>query len=568
MAGHIPREFINDLLARADIVELIDARVPLKKAGSNYHACCPFHNEKTPSFTVSHTKQFYHCFGCGVSGNALGFLIAYDRLDFVSAVELLANQLGLVIPRTEDFSSQKQQQKDLYSLLAKASNYYQQQLRISEEAIQYLKRRGVTGEIAKRYQVGFAPAGWDKLLQYLGQPEELLAAGLVLKKEDKAGYYDRFRERIMFPIRDRRGRVIAFGGRVLDNSLPKYLNSPETAVFHKSSVLYGLYEARQSNRELAQIIVVEGYMDVLALAQAGISYAVATLGTATTTAHVQQLFHHTQKIIFCFDGDRAGKSAAWRALESALSALQEGLQVQFLFLPEGEDPDTLIRKEGQASFMQRLQQAVYLPDFLLAHCKSQVNMNTLEGRAQLVHLALPLIDTIPAPILHEMLLDKLAEVSRLDKQRLSQLSLQPSHEIYQSSAKLQKTPMRLAIALLLQFPRLADQMPVNFTFQSLTLPGSELFKEIVQLIQAAPHLTTGGILEYWRENPVLVQLNKLAAWEHHVPEEGLLAEWHGILQHLLLMQREHDVERLINKANVEGLTSEEKVMLQKLLSEK
>ena len=411
MAGRIPKQFIDDLITRVDIVELIDERVPLKKAGKDYKANCPFHEEKTPSFTVSADKQFYHCFGCGVHGTAIGFLMEYDHMSFPEAVEELARRAGVEIPRATYSAAAPEAPvgPDLLELMRDAARLYRSQLREHPQApiaIDYLKGRGITGEIAKEFELGFAPDGWDNLLKVLGGDEEgsparsasssshkysresLVTAGLAIKK-DGGGYYDRFRARIMFPIHDHRGRIVGFGGRVLDKGEPKYLNSPETPLFHKGRELYGLYHAREPIKRENRVLVVEGYMDVVALAQYGIDFAVATLGTATTRDHLERLFRHAPEVIFCFDGDRAGREAAWRALETTLPVLRDGRQASFLFLPEGEDPDTLVRKEGAEAFRARLRTAKPLPDFLFETLVRQVDLTRLDGRARLVELARP-----------------------------------------------------------------------------------------------------------------------------------------------------------------------------------
>ena len=341
MAGRIPQDFIDGLLSRVDVVNLIDSRVPLKKKGREYTACCPFHSEKTPSFTVSMSKQFYHCFGCGVNGNAISFLMEYDHMDYIEAIESLASEIGLDVPREGNYSSPKKRiSKDLYDLMQEATHFFQAQLKAAKSACFYLENRGLSDEITTRFSLGYAPATWDSVLKHLSKtytPEQIVETGLVIEKEN-GRRYDRYRDRITFPIRNRKGQVIGFGGRVMGDEKPKYINSPETDLFHKGSELYGFYEAREATRKLERIIVVEGYMDVIALAQYGISYAVATLGTATTAHHIQQLFRTVPEVIFCFDGDRAGKEAAWRALENALSILSDGKEIRFLFLPEGEDP--------------------------------------------------------------------------------------------------------------------------------------------------------------------------------------------------------------------------------------
>src|SRR5579872_117414 len=381
MANRIPREFIQLLLSRIELVDLIDGRVPLrKKSANNYFACCPFHTEKSASFSVSQNKQFYYCFGCGAHGNAIDFLMQYDRLEFPEAIEALARQAGLEVPREAGTVSRPVVSDHFYTLLEDAAKFYQQQLKQSPTAIDYLKKRGLSGEMAKEFGLGFAPAGWDHLLQTLAKTDALkqalLDTGMLIKKDD-GGYYDRFRERIMFPIRDRRGRIIAFGGRILEKGEPKYLNSPETPLFQKGHELYGLYHAQQRNRQLDRVLIVEGYMDVIGLFQHGITYAVATLGTATTTTHLQRLFRHTSEVIFCFDGDEAGRTAAWRALLVTLPIMHDEISIRFLFLPEGEDPDSLVRKEGKQDFENRIQNAATLSHFFFQSIAAQSNLTSL-----------------------------------------------------------------------------------------------------------------------------------------------------------------------------------------------
>jgi DNA primase len=403
MAGRIPQSFIDELLARIDIVEVIDTRVPLKKAGREYKACCPFHGEKTPSFTVSQVKQFYHCFGCGEHGTAITFLMDYEHMDFVEAIEDLAHRAGLEVPReTGGDSTHAPSTKPHYALLERISSYYQEQLRSHPQAghaIEYLKQRGLTGEVAARFKIGFAPPGWENLANALNADSAtqklLLELGLTVQRDDGKGAYDRFRDRVQFPIHDRRGRTIGFGGRVLDDSTPKYMNSPESAVFHKGQELYGLYEARKTVRKLERILVVEGYMDVVALAQFDINYAAATLGTATTPEHLERLFRTVPEVVFCFDGDRAGREAAWRALENTLPVLTDGREARFLFLPEGEDPDSLVRKIGKDTFEQRIASATHLSDFFFERLSAQLDIDSIDGRARLVNLAKPLLARMP-----------------------------------------------------------------------------------------------------------------------------------------------------------------------------
>ncbi|NQD92933.1 DNA primase [Pseudomonas sp. CrR25] len=424
MAGLIPQSFIDDLLNRTDIVEVVSARIQLKKAGKNYTACCPFHKEKTPSFSVSPDKQFYYCFGCGAGGNALGFVMDHDQLDFPQAVEDLAKRAGMEVPREEGGRNQKPRQptdSPLYPLLTAAADFYRQALKSHPQrraAVEYLKGRGLSGEIARDFGLGFAPPGWDNLLKHLAsdslQQKAMIDAGLLVENAESGKRYDRFRDRVIFPIRDSRGRVIAFGGRVLGDDKPKYLNSPETPVFHKGQELYGLFEARKSNRDLDEIMVVEGYMDVIALAQQGLRNAVATLGTATSEEHLKRLFRLVPSVLFCFDGDTAGRNAAWRALEATLPNLQDGRRARFLFLPDGEDPDTLVRSEGTDAFRARInQQAQPLADYFFQQLGEEADPRSLEGKAHLMTLAAPLIDKIPGNNLRALMRQRLTEITGL-----------------------------------------------------------------------------------------------------------------------------------------------------------
>ena len=431
MAGLIPQSFIDDLLNRTDIVEVVGSRIQLKKAGKNYTACCPFHKEKTPSFSVSPDKQFYYCFGCGAGGNALGFVMDHDSLDFPQAVEDLAKRAGMDVPREDSGRGRTPRQptdSPLYPLLTAAADYYRQALKshpTRKAAVDYLKGRGLTGEIARDFGLGFAPPGWDNLFRHLGgdgmQQKAMIDAGLLIENTESGKRYDRFRDRVMFPIRDSRGRVIAFGGRVLGDDKPKYLNSPETPVFHKGQELYGLYEARKSNRDLDEIMVVEGYMDVIALAQQGLRNAVATLGTATSEEHLKRLFRLVPSVLFCFDGDGAGRKAAWRALEATLPNLQDGRRARFLFLPEGEDPDTLVRQEGTDAFRARINQhAQSLADYFFQQLSEEADPRSLEGKAHLVTLAAPLIDKIPGNHLRALMRQRLSEITGLSGEMLQQ----------------------------------------------------------------------------------------------------------------------------------------------------
>ncbi len=423
MTGLIPQNFIDDLLERCDIVDIIDKRVKLKRTGHNYVGLCPFHEEKTPSFSVNPDKQFYYCFGCGAGGNALGFLMEYERLEFPEAVNAIAHNLGVSVPEeTIRYEDKNQQRQIVYDVLKKAADFYYLQLKshpAAEIAVNYLRQRGVSGQIAKTFQIGYAPPGWDNLLKYFTHEKSienqlLIDSGLVIEKPEDKKIYDRFRQRIIFPIRNQRGKVIAFGGRVLNDEKPKYLNSPETIAFHKGQELYGLYEARLANRQLFRLIIVEGYMDVVALAQHGITYAAATLGTATSEEHLQRVFRLTNEIIFCFDGDKAGRAAASRALETSLPLMEDGREVKFLFLPEGEDPDSLVRSIGKNEFEALLKQSTPLSEYLFTSLSADLNIATMDGRARLSSLVLPFINRIPHGVFHQLMLKSLATRTGLD----------------------------------------------------------------------------------------------------------------------------------------------------------
>lgn len=576
MAGRIPNSFINDLLARTDIVELVDARVRLKKQGKNYHACCPFHNEKTPSFTVNGDKQFYHCFGCGAHGNAIDFLMNFDRLDFVETIEELATQHGLEVPHETGQTStpmERHKRQSLYQLLEGLSQFYRQSLAAPEaqQAQHYLAQRGLSTEVTEQFAIGYAPAGWDHALKRFGKNSDdrqsLVEAGVLITKENGKNY-DRFRDRIMFPIRDKRGRVIGFGGRVLNNEVPKYLNSPETSIFHKGRQLYGLYEVTQAHTAPAHILVVEGYMDVVALAQYGVDYAVASLGTSTTSEHIQLLYRNTDSIVCCYDGDRAGRDAAWRALETALPYISDGRQLKFMFLPDGEDPDTLIRKEGKPAFEQRIKEAASLSDFLFDTLLPQVDMSNREGRARLSSLAIPLINQVPGGTLRLYLRQELGnklgilDVQQLEKLLPEQSAVPPSNH----SPTLKRTTMRVLIALLLQRPTLANNVPALDALKEVKLPGLSLFIELIALSEAHPGLTTGQFLEHYRDNEIRQTLENLATWNHMIVDEEVEAVFMDSLASIYDIALEQRLEWLIARERTAGLGKEERRELQALVT--
>jgi DNA primase len=589
MPGRIPQSFIDELIARTDIVDVVGSRVQLKKAGREYKACCPFHGEKTPSFTVSPDKQFYHCFGCGAHGTALGFLMDHDRLGFVEAIEELASRAAMEIPR-EAREAAGGPDRELYELTAAVAQFYRDQLKADVRAREYLAGRGLTGETATRFAIGYAPDSWNALVKKFGATaagrERLVAAGLIIERDGpKRGddnYYDRFRDRVMFPIRDARGRVIGFGGRVLDKGEPKYLNSPETVLFHKGRELYGFYEARQSRADLKRLLVVEGYMDTVRLHQAGITYAVATLGTATTQEHLARLFRVGDEIVFSFDGDRAGRAAAWRALENALPQAKEGRQLRFLFLPEGHDPDTLVGAEGAEAFERRLADAMPLSEYLVQHLQSEVDLEHVDGRARLAELARPLIARVPPGVYRELLVERLAQSVRMPGARLATLlKLDKSADAEDreppaesgAGASMAVSPgrrnlVRQAVALVLHHPHAAASIAEPGSLADVDRPGIPLLIELLEVARAEPKITLAGILEKWRERPDGVHLAKLAIGElPQLSGEQAAIELKQAVNKLLSegsLARRRDA--LLVKAKASELTSEEKQELQRLLS--
>ena len=529
MRGRIPREFIDELLARLDVVEVIDRRVPLKKAGKDFKACCPFHNEKTPSFTVSRPKQFYHCFGCGVSGTAITFLMEFEHLSFPEAVEELAGEAGLEVPDTGPARSGDNPTLPLLETLGEASRYYKDQLRSHSDAsttIAYLKQRGLTGEIAAQFDLGYAPTGWDNLSSTAGNEEKLdlmVKAGLISKRES-GGHYDRFRARVIFPIHDSKGRVIAFGGRLLDEGEPKYLNSPETPVFHKGSELYNLHRARSAIAQQQMSIVVEGYMDVLALAQHGIDHCVATLGTATTATHLQRLFRLAPSIVFCFDGDRAGRDAARRALEIALPLLESGRQVSFLFLPDGEDPDSVVRDQGADRFRVLIESATPLPDLLFDTLLNQTDLTRMDGKARLATLARPLVSRVPEGPLRELMQQRLSDLTGVAPTGPGGPPATPPTVPYKRASARSKrlSPMATAISVLVQHPQLAAGLDLPAAVvDTHNDPGVQLLAKVHGLARENPQLTTGSLIERFRGDEQQPTLEKLASRNHLVDDDGL-----------------------------------------------
>lgn len=577
MAGLIPQSFIDDLLQRTDIVEVIGRRVPeLKKKGRNHSACCPFHSEKTPSFSVNEERQFYYCFGCGAGGNAIGFIMNFENMDFPQAVETLARDAGMEVPREESAADSRRQSENarLLNALERASKYYQYQLRHhgdKQATVDYLKSRGVSGEIARDFALGFAPPGWDNLLTAIGADAEaeqsLLKAGLIIRRESKSEsdrdrqFYDRFRHRIMFPIRNSRGQTVAFGGRVLGDDKPKYLNSPESPVFIKGSELYGLYEARRANNKLEKVLIVEGYMDVIALAQMGVRNAVATLGTATSERHLLRLFRMVNEVIFCFDGDEAGRSAAWRALETALPQLEDGRVLRFLFLPEGTDPDSFVRQFGTSKFEQEVNRARPLEEFFFDKLSTNLDLNSIEGRARLSNLAKPLLRKLPRGVYAQLMLDQLSDRLGVSHESLDELiqeqpksSLtapiptapgipEPPPDSFKTSSRgggapetrrAHKPAAMKAIELLLRNPEVALTVETDLEpLQQAEDEARRLLLSLIEMVRRDPHTDVYALLGYCYGSSLGGQLTQLMKTEAITPTDGIESEFKQILDSIL-----------------------------------
>jgi DNA primase len=576
MINRISQDFLDQLLSRVDLVELIGSRLTLRKTGREFSTCCPFHTERTPSFTVSPTKQFYHCFGCGAHGNAIGFLMAYEHFGFMEAVEELARSVGLEVPH--NINGMQDKHDDLFALVEQGAHFFRRQLQEHpnrQKAIDYLHNRGLNADVIKSFGLGYAPPAWDSLcktlLQKWGKPQDLITAGLAVRS-DKGELYDRFRDRIIFPIRDRRGRTIAFGARTLGETKPKYLNSPETPFFHKGQELYGFYEVKLSERNIPRFLVVEGYLDVIALAQHGICYAVATLGTATTPEHLERLFRISQDIAFCFDGDRAGRNAAWRALQNALPFMRDGRQISFLFLPEGEDPDTLVRKEGSQAFERRITQALPLSEYLLEHVSGQVDVRSIDGRARLAEQSRPLLEKLPDGLFRDLMIQQLAELTGVTKRSIEKhLKAPVSGSLGRRFLNPTRTPVRLAIALLLNRPDLAQKVDDTERFKSLSVPGLALLLELIEILKNKPHVQSAALLLSRYEGTETGKiLDQLAQWKPEYAEDLFEAEFLDILERL---KKRHGpektlLENAIQKGKLEKLSAEERQLLRNLGREK
>lgn len=562
MSGRIPRYFIDDLLARVDIVDLIDAHVPLKKTGTNFVARCPFHSEKTPSFSVSRNKQLFHCFGCGVSGNAIGFLMDFSHLDFVEAVEDLATFTGVDVPREANHHSSTTQKNenisDHYQLLEQVAAFYVKSLRTDEagkKAVNYLKSRGVNDDCAKEFMLGYAPDEWQALANRFDQ-NQLVQTGMLIEKDGRT--YDRFRGRVMYPIRDKRGRIVGFGGRVLDDSLPKYLNSPETAVFHKGKEVYGLYELLRKDGKPKKILIVEGYMDVIALAGYGIHYAVATLGTATSQAHLDLLFRFSSELVFCFDGDNAGREAAWRAMEATFSVLKEGRQIRILLLPGQHDPDSMVREEGGEKFGLRVQQSQPLSDYFFNALSSELNLNEMEGRSQLINKAKPYLEKLPQGVFREMMFARLKELTRssdLDvSEKSARLAQKPINNKSQANRLLPLPLPRRVMALLIQHPQLINKVEQKeIIWDGLEFPGLQLFKDILTDVLEEKPANTAILLEHYRNHPNEKTVKILASLALFPQDQKVDAEWvenefsNGFENLLVQARKEGDFQKLVAK---------------------
>jgi DNA primase len=568
MRGRIPDSFIDELLARVDIVDVIERRVPLKKAGREWTACCPFHNERTPSFYVTPAKQFFHCFGCGAHGSAIKFLMDYERLEFPDAVEELAQSVGMKVPYEGARDNAPREDKtDLYAVLDAAARWYEGELPKNADAKAYCTKRGLDAETIARFRIGWAPAGYDGVIRALGSNERrmqlLTEAGMVASSQ-RGSKYDRFRERLMFPILDRRGRVIAFGGRVLQSEQgPKYLNSPETPLFHKGRELFALWQVKQANSNLARIVVVEGYMDVIALHQAGLPIAVATLGTATTPEHTEVLFRAAPDVVFCFDGDRAGRAAAWKALESALPRLRDGRQAYFLFLPDGEDPDTLVRKEGKDGFEKRVREATPLSEYFFGELSHDVDMASLDGRARLAERARPLIARLPDGAFRDLM------AQELEKRSGARAVLEPEANLrrpVQRPVAVQRSLVRSAIALLLAQPGVADQVEKPYGFLRFDKPGVELLAELLDTARARPGINPAMLVEHFSDRAEYASLQKLMAATVVGEPEVQRIEF---LDALAKMEQQAITQRrdaLVSKNREGALSDAEKAELRELLA--
>ncbi len=555
----IPSEFIDQLIDRLDIVDIISQRITLKKAGRDYQALCPFHTENTPSFTVSQDKQFYHCFGCGKHGTAIGFLMEFEGMDFVDSIETLAQKVGMEVPRQGGFN-RSAQGKNLYEIMDNANRFFQNSYQQSEIAQQYLNARGISKEVQNVFQIGYAPDAWDGLLsRYKNQQNELLQGGLIVAK-DNGKVYDKFRDRLMFPIADRRGRTIAFGGRAIHpEQKPKYLNSPETPLFHKGKELYGYNIARKYSKEKF-IIVVEGYMDVIALHQAGFKNAVATLGTATSEYHIVSLLRSYDEVVFCFDGDKAGTEAAWKALKTALPVYRDDKNIKFLFLPQEHDPDSYVKAYGSQAFSQELAQAQSYSVFLIQRLSQHVDLHTIDGKAQFIDRAKKFLNALPKGQFQSLILQEIEQITH------SKIDLKLKAKV-QNNKNIEKwNPIRKAIAILINNPQMVINLPESLEISEIKQNGSKLLTEIVEYCRYNPNIKTASLVENFRNHEMYEHLCFLATISLGLNCEQLLLELEDIKKYFQKMIQKHKINRLREKKAQHGLSNEEKQQLIQLLS--
>ena len=576
MSERIPQDFIDDLIERADVSEVIGKRVEIKKAGKEYKACCPFHNEKTPSFTVSPEKGFYHCFGCGAHGTALGFLMDYERLTFVEAIEELAKMVGVAVPKTKEDRVVSKENNHLKNLLSQISEYYEKNLKESKNAIQYFKYRGIDGTTAKHYALGFAKDSWDDVLNNFGKTErdkkQLLACGLLIKK-DGGGYYDRFRNRVMFPIRNNRGEVVGFGGRVISDEEPKYLNSPETTLFKKGELLYGLFESKKSIAERKSAVIVEGYTDVIGLYQFGVGNSLATLGTATTDNHINKVFRISDQIIFCFDGDDAGRKAAEKAMKLCLPLVRKNKEAYFLIL-EDEDPDEFIRQHGHQEFEARLATAKSTDEFLITICNQNSDINSVKGKANAVENAMALVDTIQDGIYKDLMIEKIALEYNLALEKVAKYA--PSKKITKKVSRtdgqrkkrayLKNRPSLInqAIRILLHKPELGKMIDLNNQFRHLDQKGIGVLREIIQLIHTKDSIKLATIIEHFQDQKLQRYLSQLAMGDGLINKDEMLSEFNDITQRLNAQDLRKELAILIERAKSKSLNEEDTKRLKAL----
>ena len=578
MSERIPQDFIDDLIERADIGEVIGRRVEIKKAGKEFKACCPFHNEKTPSFTISPEKGFYHCFGCGAHGTALGFLMDYERLTFVEAIEEVAKMLGVSVPKTKENIAKSKERNSLKDLLQNISNYYEQNLKGSDKAIKYLKSRGIDGKTAKHYALGFSIDSWDDITHKFGVTQEdkkkLLACGLLIEKDD-GGFYDRFRNRLMFPIKNNKGEIVGFGGRIIDDEEPKYLNSPETSLFKKGELLYGLYESKKSIADKRKAIIVEGYTDVIGLYQNKIGNSLATLGTATTEIHINKIFRISDQIIFCFDGDNAGKKAAKKAMELCLPLVRKNKEARFLLL-EDDDPDEFIRNKGFKAFEKLIKEAQSMDEFLINLCNQESDINSIKGKANAAENAMTLANKIRDGIYKDLLIKRIAQEYDLTEEKLKKyhasnkkntstksFSGSGSKKV-SSRAKKRPSLIKQAIRILLHKPELVRTINISNQFKFIDEKGIDVFRKIARLVNEKDKVKLATIIEHFPDPKLQEYLSKLATEQNLIKDNELASEFDDIIKRLDLQDQRKELTSLISKAKKSNLNDSDQSRLKEL----